>query len=79
MNAISAHDAVMPAGVLDRLALFAEWTGTEPPAAILDGDSFAPDFLRYAHANGLSLDWVWMGDERGLVMQAHHAAKGRRA
>lgn len=79
MTAISATDTGVPAGARERLSLFAEWTGTTPPAAILDGDSFAADFLRYAATTGLSLDWVWLADERSLVMQAHNATRGGRA
>ena len=61
MNAISAHDTGLPAGALERLALFAEWTGTTPPARILDGEgeerTFSDDILAYADEQGMSLDW----------------------
>lgn len=76
MNAISANDTAMPAGALERLALFAEWTGTTPPARILDGEgeerTFSDDILAYADEQGMSLDWFWLGDERGLVMANHN-------
>lgn len=68
----------LPEGALERLALFAEWTGTMPPERITDGAggdlTFSDDLLIYADRNGLSLDWFWMGSERGLVMQCHSAA-----
>lgn len=74
--------AGLPCGTRDRLALFAEWTGAEqfPPSKILmrtdNCDTFSPEFLAYCLANGLSLDWVWLGDERSLVIGAFHAAQG---
>lgn len=71
-----------PEGVLDRLALFAEWTGTTPPKRILDGEgdeaTFSTEILTYAVQNGLNLDWFWLGDERGLVMSYHRVAKQER-
>lgn len=81
MNAISANNTGLPGDALDRLALFAEWTGTTPPETILedqgDGWTFSTKFLRYANATGLSLDWFWLGDERGLVMAYHRQAMER--
>ena len=75
-----ANNTLYPHGTLDRLALFAEWTGTTPPETILedqgDGWTFSTKFLRYAETTGLSLDWVWLGDEKSLVMQAHAVATG---
>ncbi|WP_243613406.1 hypothetical protein [Shimia aestuarii] len=64
---------------MERLALFAEWTNTTPPERIMDGEgenrTFSQDILVYAKENGLSLDWFWMGNEMGLVMQAHNQAR----
>ncbi|MEQ3642849.1 MAG: hypothetical protein ABNH17_07390 [Paracoccus sp. (in: a-proteobacteria)] len=73
--------AGLPCGTRDRLALFAEWTGAEqfPPHKMLtrteDGDTFSTEFLSYCAATGLSLDWVWLGDEASLVIGAFHAAQ----
>lgn len=70
-----------PEGVLDRLALFAEWTGTTPPQRLLNGEgedrTFTDELLSYCDQNGLSLDWLWLADEKSLVMQAFHSAKER--
>lgn len=78
-----ANNTPYPAGTLDRLALFAEWTGTTPPETILedqgDGWTFSTEFLAYCDTNGLSLDWVWLDDEKSLVLQAHNAALRGRA
>lgn len=71
-----------PAGVSERLAMFAEWTGTQlfPIENVVEGlddeRTFSTDFLRFCNENGLSLDWVWLGDERSLVIEAFHSAKG---
>lgn len=77
---LPGNDTAVPAGALERLALFAEWTKTEPPAKILEGAgedrTFTAELLIYADANGMSLDWLWQGNERGLVMQAFHQARG---
>lgn len=65
MNAISATDATLPAGALDRLALFSLETGATPPAAILedhgDGATFSTPFLAYCQQTRLSLDWFYFG------------------
>jgi hypothetical protein len=78
MNAISANDTAMPAGALERLALFAEWTRTTPPERITEGKgedlTFSRDLLTYACRYGLNLDRFWLGSERGFVMSYHHAA-----
>lgn len=74
---------ILPDGVTERLALFSEWTGTTPPDRLLNGEgedrTFTDEFLVYCRINGLSLDWVWLGNEMSLVMRAHHAAKEGRA
>lgn len=83
IDRVRANNTPYPAGMLDRLTLFAEWTGTTPPDTILedqgDGWTFSTEFLAYCNANGLNLDWVWLNDERGLVMAYHNAALRGRA
>ena len=74
--------AGLPLGARDRLALFAEWTGAPrfDPNEIVerteDGDTFSTEFLTYCAVTGLSIDWVWLGDERSLVLGAFNAAQG---
>lgn len=69
----------LPAGAMNRLALFGEWTGTTPPDRVVVGKgkdmTFSRELLDYANATGLSLDWFWLNDERPLVMAAHRRAK----
>lgn len=74
-----------PGGVRERFALFADWTGaplfpfenmTEGP----DSDrTFSTAFLRYCADYGMSIDWVWLGDERSLVLEAFYKAQEDRA
>lgn len=65
----------MPTGPKERLAKFAKWTGTTPPAKITEGEgedlTFSAELLTYANRHGLNLDWFWLGDVRGLVMSFH--------
>lgn len=76
LNANPATVIGLPEGALERLALFAEWTGTMPPACLvireIEGLAFSEDLLVYANKQGLSLDWFWLGDERSLVMSYHN-------
>lgn len=80
INPASGNAPGLPSGAKERLALFAEWTGTQPPATITEGKgedlTFSKDLLTYAYRNGLNLDWFWLGDERGPVM-AYHRTQGR--
>lgn len=77
------RSATTKAAAADRLTLFAQWTGTTPPEGILDGEgaeaTFSDALLTYAEAEGLSLDWLWLADDRGLVMACHNAAKAEAA
>jgi hypothetical protein len=64
-----------PPDALERLAQFVEWTGTVAPSRLLDGDG-APSIalLAFCIHQGLSMDWLFRGDVRGLVMGSHRAA-----
>ncbi|MDP5307584.1 hypothetical protein [Paracoccus spongiarum] len=82
MDRPRANDTGLPQGVAERLALFSKWTGAAlfPADQMLEGPTgertFSETFLTYAVENGLSLDWVYFGDERSLVLQAYAEAKG---
>ena len=69
----------MPASAAERLAQFAAWTGTTPPHCVTVGAgadrTFSDAILAYAAEQGMSLDWWWLGDARGLVMANHHRAR----
>ncbi|WP_127113065.1 hypothetical protein [Shimia sediminis] len=79
VNAESANNPGLPAECMERLALFAEWTNTTPPERIVyskgKDQTFSDEIIMYAHTTGMSLDWFWLGDERGLVMAAHNQAR----
>lgn len=80
INPVSGNATGLPSGAKERLALFAEWTGTTPPEFICEGKgkdiSFTYDLLTYAACHGLNLDWFWLGDERGLVLAYHRSQRG---
>ena len=67
MNAISANNAALPAGALERLNAFASESGTTPPDCILvdegdgNGNTFSDEFLFYCMMTNLSIDWVYFG------------------
>ncbi|WP_134679566.1 hypothetical protein [Paracoccus ravus] len=75
--------SALPEGVAERLAAFAEWTGTPlfPAEKVLfdqggeDGHTFSDEFLTYVQRVGMSLDWVYLGDAMPLVMRAYNAAQ----
>ena len=56
-----------------RLADFASWTKTEAPKTAVDEDG-APsaELLAYCDEHGLSLDWLFRGDVKGLVLGLRH-------
>lgn len=62
--------------VRDRLQSFARWTGTCPPQELLD-KRHAPTsaLLHYCRTEGLSLDWLFLGDVQSLVMERHRQSK----
>ena len=69
-------DTGLSAEAKARLARFAEWTRTTPPEKIKDAEGCLTDeFLAYYVENGLSLDWVLLGDAMPLVMESFHRAR----
>ena len=64
----SASDADHKAA-RSRLEKYAKWTETQAPAQMLDDDGAPTDeLLDYCRAESLSLDWLFLGDERCLVL-----------
>ena len=58
-----------------RLASFAEWTGTNATSALLDEQGAPTDeLLSYCKAQGLSIDWLFLGGPKGLVMRQNRQA-----
>ncbi|MCV2446670.1 hypothetical protein [Paracoccus sp. DMF] len=82
---LGANETGLPDGVQERLATFAEWTGTTafPADKVLEKcegeDTFSDEFLAYVQRVGMSLDWVYLGDAMPLVMRAYNAAQESRA
>ncbi len=79
----SATGVGLPTGVKERLSQFAAWTGTKPPSRVTedqgDGLTFSTELLDFANDTGLSLDWLWLGTPRSLILGAFRAAQGGRA
>lgn len=68
----------LPPDALERLAQFVEWTGTAAPSRLLDEDGGPSNaLLAFCKHQGLSMDWLFRGDVRGLVMRSHRAASKR--
>lgn len=73
---LPGNGPALPAAVYERLATFAEWTGTVPPETLLDEDGSPSDaLLAFCRSQGLSLDWLFRGGVHSLVMRAHRAAR----
>lgn len=69
------NDTGLPPGTLERLAQFVEWTGTVAPSHLMDEDGTpSTELLAFGRHQGLSLDWLFCGDVRGMVIRAHRAA-----
>ncbi|MGR3792638.1 hypothetical protein [Vannielia sp. SX4] len=79
----SANHTGLPDGVSERLAQFAAWTGATPPASVAedqgDGLTFSTELLQFADRTGLSLDWLWLGTPRSLILGAYNRAQEGRA
>lgn len=79
----SATDTGLPIGVKERLSQFAAWTGTKPPKQVTenqgDGLTFSTELLQFADRTGLSLDWLWLGTPRSLILGAYNRAQEGRA
>jgi hypothetical protein len=55
-----------------RLAEFEKQTGVKAPDAVWDDDgSFTDEILVFASANGLSLDWLFLGDPMPTILTLH--------
>ncbi|MAM63867.1 hypothetical protein [Maritimibacter sp. UBA3975] len=56
----------------ERLAQFEEMTQTKAPDTIWDEDGAPTDeILIYAKSNGLSLDWLFLGDPLPSILYLH--------
>ncbi len=66
----------LPPGTRERLTQFVERTDLVGPLRLIDEDG-APstELLNFAERTGLSLDWLFRGEVRGLVIQSRNAAR----
>lgn len=70
------RDISLPPGTVARLAQFARWTASTPPAVLLAPDG-APSaaLLDYSRDHGLSMDWLFSGDATAWAIQAEKLAE----
>ena len=76
LNTMPENEPDVSAEAKERLATFADWTQTTPPETIVDAEGCLTDeFLAYCVENGVSLDWVLLGDAMPLVMESFHRTR----
>ena len=55
-----------------RLEQFTDLTGVQAPDTVWDSDgAFTDEILAFASANGLSLDWLFLGDPMPTILTLH--------
>lgn len=60
-----------------RMQFYADTIGVEPPARVLAEDGApAPELLRFCVRYGASLDWIFLGDVRGMIRDSYRVARG---
>lgn len=58
----------------ERVARFTNWRSHPQPKKLLNADgTIDDDFLKFARANRLSLDWIFCGDLLGLSLEVVEA------
>lgn len=56
----------------ERLTQFEKAAGVKAPATIWDEEgNFTDEILAFAAANGLSLDWLFLGDPMPTILTLH--------
>ena len=61
-----------------RVKLYAETIGVSPPARLLcDEGAPAPELMAFCHEFGASLDWIFLGDVRGMIRDSYKLAMNK--
>lgn len=61
-----------------RLHFYADTIGVEPPSRLVcEDDTLAPEFVAFCSRYGASLDWIFMGDLRRMVLDSYKVAQSR--
>ena len=73
MTTIPTMDNESTATTIARIGQFCEWTGVLPPVLTYDEADgqilLTEDFVRWMTGNGASIDWIVLGDVRGLAVR----------
>lgn len=58
-----------------RMQFYADTIAVEPPKRLIDEDGApAQELLRFCDKYGASLDWIFMGDVRGMIHDSYRVA-----
>lgn len=61
-----------------RAAFVADVLGVEPPARLVDEENCpSPEIMDFVRRTGASLDFIFMGDLRGIIRAAYEAGRGK--
>lgn len=59
-----------------RMHFYADTIGVEPPDRLLcDDRAPTPELLIFCACYGASLDWIFLGDVRGMIWDSFKAAR----
>lgn len=62
-----------------RMHFCADTIGVQPPERLLSEDgAFAPELLNFCARYGASLDWIFFGDVRPMIICSHKMARAKR-
>lgn len=62
-----------------RMHFYADTIGVQPPDRLLSDDgSPAPELLNFCVRYGASLDWIFLGDVRGMIRDSYKVARNTR-
>ncbi|MCC1494949.1 hypothetical protein [Cognatishimia sp. F0-27] len=62
-----------------RMHFYADTIGVQPPGRLLSDDGApAPELLNFCVRCGASLDWIFLGDVRGMIRDSYKVARNTR-
>ena len=59
-----------------RASLYAETINVDPPSKLVDGDgAVSRELGAFCREYGASLDWIFLGDVRGMIHDSYNLAQ----